>query len=362
MTKALKDIYSKEFIFHFAGVVKQVYQGFHAEVFCEMIFEGNWKEKALKERMRHITRCLHQTLPPDYREAIDILLQTVPYIHDQELAYLFLPDFVEAYGLDDWETSISALETFTQYTTSEFAVRPFILKDQERMVIQMAQWAVHSNHRVRRLASEGCRPRLPWGMALQGLKGNPLPVISVLENLKQDESLYVRKSVANNLNDISKDHPDFVLRIAKEWYGSNPYTDWIVKHACRTLLKQGNKQALSLFGFENAYAVQVEDFSLDTDRVRIGDSLHFSFRVIAEDEMPCTVRIEYAVDFVKAKGHRSKRMFKIAENVLRKGSALVYNRKQNFKDLTTRKHYAGVHTLSILINGEVKASKDFIVE
>ena len=188
------------------------------------------------------------------------------------------------YGLEDWDVSLPALEWFTQYSTSEYAVRPFIQQAPDIMIEQMMKWSFHHNHHVRRLASEGIRPRLPWGIALQQFKVDPAPIIPILTNLKEDESLYVRKSVANNLNDISKDHPDIVLDLAKEWLGKHSYTDWIIKHACRGLLKKGNKQALSLFGFHDTNAVQVIDFVVDRTELCIGEEFTFSFQIRGNEE------------------------------------------------------------------------------
>src|SRR5690606_550673 len=145
------------------------------------------------------------TLPPDYIEAVGVLKKAAPYFTGLEA--MIFPDFVETYGLDHWEASMDALELMTRYSSSEYAVRPFIAKDTERMMAQMLEWAHSDSEHVRRLASEGCRPRLPWAMGLTMLKKDPSPILPILETLKQDESLYVRRSVANNLNDISKDHP-----------------------------------------------------------------------------------------------------------------------------------------------------------
>ena len=167
--------------------------------------------------MRHVTTCLNAFLPPEYEEAIIILRKVAPNLSNHTLASIVFPDFVEVYGLEDWDVSLPALEWFTQYSTSEYAVRPFIQQAPDIMIEQMMKWSFHHNHHVRRLASEGIRPRLPWGIALQQFKVDPTPIIPILTNLKEDESLYVRKSVANNLNDISKDHPAIVLDLAKEW-------------------------------------------------------------------------------------------------------------------------------------------------
>lgn len=362
MTTALKDIYNQSFISLVAKSIQKVYPDLDEALFFHLVFNETWEQKTLKERMRHITICLHKLLSVDYAEAVEILKKVAPDLANHELAAIILPDYIEQYGLTDWEVSIQALEWFTQYSTAEFAVRPFIIEDQERMVRQMTEWSLHPNHRVRRLASEGIRPKLPWGMVLQNLRKDPTPIFPILNNLKEDESLFVRKSVANNLNDISKDHPSVVLEIVTSWYGKHKHTDWIVKHACRTLLKKGHPQALALFGFNQANSIDIHNFNIERNKVKIGEDLHFSFQVTNKDEQPSTIRIEFVIDYVKANGNRSKKVFKIAENKIAREKNLNYYKKISFKDLTTRKHYKGMHTISILVNGKLKSSLDFEVE
>lgn len=362
MTNALKDIYNEEFISKIAQSIKEVYPNFEDKKFTKLVFNEQWVDKTLKERMRHITLCLGDTLPKNYLEALGILKQIVNTFPKNNLGCIFFPDFVEVYGLANWDSSIEALALFTQHSTSEFAVRPFIVENEEKMMAQMLEWSKHPNEHVRRLASEGSRPRLPWGMVLKSLKNNPSPILPILENLKEDDSLYVRKSVANNINDISRDHPSLVLDLAKNWYGTNEYTNWIVKHACRTLLKQGNKEAMSIFGFDSTASVSIEDFAISPEKLSIGEDLQFSFKVTSNQTTPTKIRIEYKIDYVKANGSRSKKIFKVSENYVDQKKPLHYNKTHSFKDLSTRKHYRGKHTITLLLNGNEMVSKDFMVE
>jgi 3-methyladenine DNA glycosylase AlkC len=211
MPEPLKAMFNEEFLRQFSAKVHAKYGAFDMKGFIAMVTENTWDELALKARMRRITQTLGRYLPDRFEEALDIL-----FAIDETCVgfpYLFFPDFVAVYGQteEDWELSMKALERFTVKSSSEFAVRPFLMKDPERVMGRMKEWAQHSNEHVRRLSSEGCRPRLPWGEALAIFKRDPAPVLSVLELLKADPSLYVRKSVANNLNDIAKDHPARVL-------------------------------------------------------------------------------------------------------------------------------------------------------
>ncbi|MGM0877203.1 MAG: DNA alkylation repair protein [Bacillota bacterium] len=359
MAEELKNLYNQDFINELSTFIKAEYPQFNDGLFQSLIYNEIWNELALKQRVRHITNCLHQTLPMNFIEVLELLKKVAPRFQGSLTGIIF-PDYVEVYGLDYWDESLEALEYFTQFSTAEFAVRPFVMKNQSRMMEQFLKWSKHANEHVRRLASEGSRPRLPWGIALSSLKQDPSPIFPIVENLKEDPSLYVRKSVANNLNDISKDHPDLVLKIAQKWYGDNDKTNWIIKRGVRTLMKKGNQQALELFGFANNPKLHVVDLIV-TDTVHIGNTLSFSFQLISTDEKPTKMRVEYAIDFVKANGKHSSKIFKITEHIINSGEKKVYSKKHSFKDLTTRKHYPGKHLISIVVNGEKKATEDFMV-
>jgi 3-methyladenine DNA glycosylase AlkC len=258
--------------------------------------------------------------------------------------------------MDNWDLSMPALKHFTQYYSSELAIRPFLAQDPEKGMAYMATWAEDKHPNVRRLASEGCRPRLPWAMALPKFKKDPSPILPILEKLKDDVSEDVRRSVANNLNDISKDNPEVALGVCEKWHGQSENTDKIVKHACRSLLKAGDKRALAIFGYSDPSLISVENLTLDKNVLSIGDAMTFSFDIAVTKKS--TVRLEYAVYFVKAKGKSSKKVFKISEKDYEKGTFSV-KRKQSFVEQTTRKHYPGTHQISIIVNGEEKAKISF---
>jgi 3-methyladenine DNA glycosylase AlkC len=355
MAEELRNIYSTDFVEKLIHTIETVYKPFHADSFRELVFQQDWHNLALKERMRRVTVSLHESLSMEYREALAILYQVAPQFTG--LGGIIFPDYVDQYGLDDWEESMKAISFFTSFSTSEFAVRPFLLKDQERMLQQMLLWSTHPNEHIRRLASEGSRPRLPWGMAIPSLKKSPEVTIPILSNLKEDESLYVRKSVANHLNDISYTHPDYLIKVAKDWVGNHQHTDWIIKHACRSLLKKGHPEALALFGFGDDKSIELTDFTLEQEQIKMGESIWFSFRLVASKALP--VRVEYAIDFVKSKGQRTKKVFMISSTQMKENEIRTFSKHHSFKELTTRKHYKGTHTLSIIINGAVKASLDF---
>lgn len=362
MRETLKGLYSPALINDVAEQLSRVHPAFHTKRFTELIYDEAWEQEEFKQRIRHIARALTHMLPSSYPHALDILKQVAPHFRGVE--YLFFPDFVELNGLGSFEESMGALEVFTIYSTAEFAVRPFILRDPERMLTQMKQWTLSDNEHLRRLASEGIRPRLPWAPQLPGFIANPEPVLPILEQLKEDPSLYVRKSVANHLNDISKDHPELVLNIAVDWYGQHPLTDWIVRHALRTLLRRGDVRALSIFGYEELDelpGLEITDLQLKRDVIAVGEELEFTFRVVNGTGEPRQLRIDYEIDYMKHSGKHAPKRYKCSDKVYEAGSWSV-EKKQSFKIISTRRFYSGAHRLHIVVNGKRLASADFVLE
>lgn len=355
MPELLKNMYNRESLYEVAVAIQSVYNSFKVDEFIKSTMDETWNNLELKARCRKISMSLGMYLPEDYKEALSILEKSVTGFY---FAFFF-PDFVEVYGQDDinWDLSISALERNTEYWSSEFAVRAFIIKDEDRMMAQMRKWSKHKSEHVRRLASEGCRPQLPWGQAISKFKKDPTPVLPILEQLKTDTSTYVQKSVANNLNDISKTHPDLVISIAKDWYGKNKSTNWIVKHGCRTLLKKGNRDVLALFGYDDTTSINLQDFTLETTSISIGEDLTFSFNILAKKATK--TRLEYGIDYIKSNGKRNRKIFKISEVSLKENEKKSYMKKHSFADVSVRKHYPGIHSIAIIINGIEKDKLDF---
>jgi len=362
MADLLKNIYNLEYLKNIAEDFQKVYSKFSIDEFLKSTMDETWDDLELKGRMRQITLNLGKFLPSDYSEAIDVIDKVVGnYGSWLEGFSLFFPDFVEVYGLDDenFDISVAALERYTSVASAEFAVRPFIIKYEERMMAVMYEWSKSENEDVRRLASEGCRPALPWAQALPKFKKDPAPILPILERLKTDSSVWVRKSVANNLNDISKTCPELAAKLAKDWYGKDERTDWIVKHGCRTLLKKGNRDVLAIFGFGDAEAVDADGFSLVADSVAIGGDITFSFEVLVK--AATKVRLEYGIDYVKSGGKRNRKIFQISEISFGANERKLYTRKHSFADVSTRKHYAGVHSVTLIVNGAERGTLDFEV-
>ena len=357
MPEKLKDLFfTASFISPLGEALHLACSDFDRNNFSSLVFDASWEGRELKERMRHVTQCLHQTLSKEYPEALGILREIAPSFSGFDT--MVFPDYVQCYGLDHWDLSLPALAFFTTLCSSEYAIRPFLDQDPQRAMQYLHTWAEDENEHVRRLASEGCRPRLPWGMALPRFKQDPSPILPVLEKLKDDPSEYVRKSVANNLNDISKDHPELVLDICERWYGHTANTNWIVKHACRGLLKAGHRRAMHLFGFADIDNVAVHNLTLDRRALSIGEELHFTFELGVDTAEACPVRLEYAVRYARPQGKSSRKVFQIKEQTFEPRTHRV-SRKLSLVDQSTRKHYPGKHNISIIVNGVEMATTSF---
>lgn len=364
MAEPLKAIYDGLFIEQFAALVRTAWSPFDEAAFVERVRSGNWEQLELKARTRKITEALGASLPQAYEEALAVL-----YRIDEQctgLPYLFFPDFVEVYGIEPqyWVLSLAALQRFTKYSTSEFAIRAFILQDPQRMAACMLEWAEHSDEHVRRLASEGIRPRLPWAQALPMFKQDPALIIPILDKLKRDPSLYVRKSVANNLNDIAKDHPELVIELAASWLGADVRTDWIVRHGCRTLIKQADPCIMALFGYSSHEKaddkvqplVSHASLQLSTESLTIGGEAALHYQVNVREGERVKLRIEYGIDFVKSSGKTSLKRFLLSDREFAGGAVAKGSRIHRFADLTTRKHYAGFHRVTLWVNGREMAA------
>ncbi len=359
MPEPLKNYYNDAFFDLFAVALAKTVPTFNKKKFIAAIYSPEWKHFELKDRMHHICRVLHTILPADFPKAIRTIKQTIKKLRNIDrgefnFLYMFLPEYVEVYGIENFDESMKAFEFITVFSSAEFAVRPFLIKYPDKMMKQMLVWSKHKEPLVRRLASEGSRPRLPWAMAVPYLKKDPKPILPILENLKNDPSETVRRSVANNLNDIAKDHPDVVLTIAKKWLGKNANAGALVKHACRTLLKQGNKTALHLFDVGGDHDITVSNMNVSRQSIRIGESIDLSFTITNNEKKPVTLRVEYAIDFVKARGVTSRKIFKVTEGSFAPSTKKEFKRKLRFADLTTRIHHAGEHKITLVINGAEK--------
>jgi len=315
-------------------------------------------ELTLIQRVRRAADAAHATLPADFPKAVAVLQRIAPRMPEGFVG-IFLPDFVGQHGHGHFETSMEALAFFTPFSSAEFAVREFIKRDLRRTLAVMERWSRDESEHVRRLASEGSRPRLPWSFRLEQLVADPSPVATILENLRTDPSLYVRKSVANHLNDISKDHPDWMLARLKSWDLDHPHTKWIARHASRTLIKAGHQPALALFNFGAKPVVKLTEFRITPTRLKLGGTLEFTFSLISTSRHAQSFAVDYIIHYVKASGGTSRKVFKLRELTLAAGETQVIRKRQTIRNFTTRRHYPGRHRLEVQVNGRILAHGNF---
>lgn len=353
----LKEIFNRERLRHFAIETKAVHPDFDGELFLALA-SNNLDDLSIMQRLRQIAVAYHGVLPGGFATNLEILRELAPRIN-HGFASMVLPEYVALYGQDHFDLSLDALAFFTGFGSSEFAVRHFLLKDLSRTLKVMERWSLDDNEHVRRLSSEGCRPRLPWSFQLKTLTADPSPVAPILENLKSDPSLYVRKSVANHLNDITKDHPAWVFDRIAHWDQNDPRTAWIMKQALRTLIKKGDARALHLFGAGHKAEVKVEEFSVTPSSLKLGGAVKISARLVSAGPAPQRLVIDYAVHYVKKAGGTSKKVFKWKEITLDPGRTCELTISRAIRDFTTRVHYAGRHPVELIVNGEVLAEGGF---
>lgn len=354
---ALKEIFNHARLRDIAAQTAAVHPGFDSARFLAASAEG-LDALSLMARLRRVSVCLHDGLPSDLAPALAILRRLAPRL-DNRFVTLILPEYVAMYGLEDFDLSMEALRFFTPFGSAEFAVRPFLRQDLARGLALMERWSRDDNEHVRRLASEGSRPRLPWSFRLDALRADPSPVKAILDNLRADPSLYVRKSVANHLNDITKDHPDWVMDLLEGWELHHPPTAWIARHALRSLIKQGDRRALGLIGAGQAAQVSLEEMRVSPADIRLGDKVTVAFRLRSTSPLPQRLVIDYAIHYVKKSGGTSAKVFKLKTLTLAPLASVEMSRSQAIRDFTTRVHYAGKHAVEVFINGECLARGAF---
>lgn len=366
MADALKDMFSKKFYERLAYEFNKVDKNFHSDKFVKEVTKG-LDALSLNQRMRNTTVVLKQHLPNDYKKSVDILSKVVPEFKSHYTSFLF-PDYIGQYGHNDFKLSLEALKYFTQFGSSEFAIREFLKRDFDKTLSVMKKWAEDKNHHVRRLASEGCRPRLPWSFNLEEVVKNPNHTLPILEMLKADKELYVKKSVANHLNDFSRLHTDWMLKVINSWDRKNEHTAWIVKHASRTLIKKGDQRSLAVFDYEKYPQLKIENWKIGKPagrtgglKIKLGDNFSFSFDVISEKAKSQKLVIDYAIHYQKKSGELAPKVFKLKDLDLKAKQTVSISKSHSFKNFTTRVHYPGKHAVEIFVNGKSYVKKEFVL-
>lgn len=352
----LKEMFNAAYFKRLAAAIKSVYPAFKADEFFKHV-TGNLEALSLNERMRATSNVLHLYLPSTYNKALDILLDAAPKAPGGYTALVF-PDFVAQYGLHDFKRSLKALEFFTTLGSSEFGIREFLKKDFDACMPNLLQWSQHKNEHVRRLSSEGSRPRLPWSFKLDRVIEEPQTTAKILRQLNTDDSLYVRKSVANHLNDISKDNSAYLLNELGSWSQEHVHTAWIIKHATRTLVKKGDAGTLALLKYEKKVAGGIRNLKMPKT-IRLGEKLNFEFELYSTKNKNQKLVVDYRLHYQKQNGLISAKVFKLKNCELKPKESLLIKGSQTIKDFSTRKHYPGLHKVEFLVNGNVMAQAEF---
>jgi 3-methyladenine DNA glycosylase AlkC len=359
---AFKNRINHDLVKIIAAEIGSVLTSFNQKEFCKVI--AVLAPLGLKERVLVIARELRVHLPSDYNKAISVLVKVMNRDKLSGFALWPFSEFIAQNGLDHFDQSMQAMHLLTQKFTAEFAIRPFFLKDADKVLNYFKQYALDENHHVRRWVSEGSRPLLPWGLRLPVFVENPDLTITLLDILKLDEELYVRKSVANHLNDISKHHPLVVVETIRRWEKNCPAQHseklaWIKRQALRTLIKKGYPAALKLIGVSGETKIKISLIKLQKERVSIGDKLEFSFDVTSQAKKEQKLVIDYLVHFVKSNGKLSHKVYKLKTCSIKAGQKISFSKSHSLKPITTMKWYRGEHKLSIQVNGKIYANKDW---
>lgn len=320
----------------------------------------------LKDRVRLIAAALHAGMNLPFPQAAAALCGALGPPVDPSVPNSFqmivwpLTHYVGRYGLDHFEPSMAALHAMTQRATAEFDIRPFLIREPARTLQVLARWVEDPSEHVRRLVSEGTRTRLPWGGNLAGFIADPSPVLPLLERLRDDPSPYVRRSVANNLNDIARDHPALVTGLAARWMAGAPSPERrsLVARALRGLVKKGDPAALAALGHHGGEALEVTDLR-GPSTARIGEALSFRFTLTNPSGAPLSAVVDYRVHHAGARGGRAPKVFKLRTLTVPAGGVVQIEKAHSLKVVTTRTLYPGAHRLEVQVNGRIAAGFDF---
>jgi len=370
MAEPLKAFFSPALVRRLGASIRRVHPAFPEAKFVRAAAVG-LEALELLDRARHIARALGEHLPPRYEEAIAVLLASLGPEHaGAELEgagmapFFYMPHliYVAERGLDDFDRSMSAQRELTKRFTAELSIRPFLERYPDRTLEVLSGWASDPNPHVRRLVSEGTRPRLPWAMRVRFLDQNPERLVALLERLKDDPTTLVRRSVANHLNDMGKIHPDLLVETCRRWLqGASPERRALVEHALRSAVKRGVPAVLALLGHGAAPRLDVENVSFEPPIVPIGGRVRISFTLRSKAKRSQSLLVDLAVHFVKVRSQTSAKVFKLSRITLPPGGEVELSKSISLAVHTTRVPYEGNHTVDVVVNGTRLSAGEFQV-
>lgn len=310
----------------------------------------------LKARSLVISNALFENLPKDYRKSIDILTNVIKSKKLTGFELLPISDYISEYGINHFNVSMNALFYLTQEFTSEFAIRHFFIKDYKKTLTYFHKWSTHPNMHVRRFVSEGSRPLLPWGLKLKMFQDKPELTLKLLRKLKYDEELYVRKSVANHLNDLTKNNPEIIIKELSKWESTCPSKhkkkiEWIKKHALRTLIKKGNTKALKLMGITASNKLKINYLRINKNNFKIDDKIYIECEISSLSKKTEKIILDYVIYFLKSNGKTSPKVFKLKSFSIAPGESVKIKKTHSLKKITTMKFYPGIQLLGLKLNG-----------
>jgi 3-methyladenine DNA glycosylase AlkC len=350
-----------------AAEILRVHPGFDMKTFTRGL-EKKLAPLELKQRMQAVADHIEAALPLDAPELFAVLVKSLAGDGEHGLkgfAVWPLTEIVARRGLGHFAESMDALEQMTQRFTAEFAIRPFIQHHREKTLRQLHRWCDHSNEHVRRVVSEGCRPFLPWGGNLPELLDSPYQTLGLLEKLHRDSSDYVRLSVANHLNDFSKENAKLVIDTLTRWRKAAPkdsHLEKLSRHACRTLLKSGHPAALKLHGYGSAESLEIESFKLNASSIRVGEKIAYQLVIHNKSQQSLRVMFDYAIHHRKANGNLTPKVFKGRVKELAAGERWEIHGTHSFRQVTTRVYHAGKHQFEPRLNGRFFPAIEFVLE
>lgn len=363
---ALKDGFGDPVLRTIAGAVSAAHPGFRAAAFLRDCRKG-FEALSLMQRVRRVGEALHTHLPQRFDEALDVVERALGAPRDgwnegEGIAAFARAPYLEwaaRAGLDRPQQALPALARLTRHFSAEFAIRPFLAQHLEPTLAHLAQWVRDADPRVRRLASEGSRPLLPWGQHVQALKRDPQRGLTLIEPLASDADEVVRRSAANHLNDVSRLDAELALEHARRWQAQGGEALGTVRHGLRTLVKAGHPEALALQGYGEGAAIELKGLRLSSRRVRVGGVLDLSFELHNTGAASARVCVDYAIGYASARGTPRRKVFKGADLVLSPGEVHPLAFRRDFTPRSTRALYPGAHQAEVLVNGQVAASARF---
>ncbi len=369
MAEPLKNSFGPEVAEAIAASIIAVEPAFAATEFLAKALDG-FDGLELSQRARQIAAALAATLSTDRTRAMRVLVESFEPLKDGiDLGamdgFKYMPHgyFVAEYGLEDFDTAMEFQYELTKLFTAEFSIRAFYEHHLDATLAQAHAWTSDESEHVRRLVSEGCRPRLPWAGQLKAFVADPTQVLGLLEKLRNDESEYVRRSVANNLNDIAKDHPEVVVATARRWW-ADADTDGrrMIRHALRTLIKAGNLDALDVMGFGPSSPVVLRSVGVTPTSLPIGGKVRVSAELHNPSDSAARALVDIIVHFMKADGKTAPKVFKGKELDLAPGETATVAKTISVAQQTTRTHYPGTHSIAMQVNGTVVPGPTFTLE